>query len=402
MPNFSYVAKSLSGEEIKGAREAQDKFDLARVLKKEGYILIQTSEGKKAGGFRLPSFFSRVPIAEKMLFARNLSVMVAAGVSLARAIEILSEQTPNRRFKEVLVDLANAIRRGENLSQAMDKHQNIFSGLFRAMVSAGEKTGKLEEALKLISHQLKRDYDLRRKVRGAMVYPIIILIAIIVIGILMLIYVVPTLVQTFEEMNVELPLSTKIIIALSSFLSTNYIFVSIAAVLLIAGLTAAHRSVAGKKFFDTIWLKMPVISGLVKKTNAARTARTLGSLISSGVEILEALTVTEDVLQNHYYKEVIRQAKKDIEKGNLISKIFIAHPELYPLLVGEMIAVGEETGKLSEMLSRLALFYESEVSSETKDLSAVIEPVLMIVIGIAVGFFAVSMITPLYNLAGAL
>lgn len=401
MPTFTYIAKSLAGEELKGTREARDKFELARALRQEGYTLISSGEKKVKIALKIPLVFGRVPLEEKMLFARNLSVMVGAGLSLARALEVLANQSANAKFKEVLQDVANAIRRGENFSQSLERHPKVFSQLFKAMVEAGEKTGKLEESLNLISNQLQRDYDLRKRIRGAMIYPAIIVIAMVIIGALMLIYVVPTLVSTFEELDVPLPISTRVIIAVSSFIIDYFILAAIIISAMIAGIILLSRSTQGRRVFDIIVLKIPVISELTKKANSARTARTLGSLISSGVDILEAFQITEGVLQNHYYKDVIAKAKKDIEKGAPISKIFIQNPHLYPLLVGEMMSVGEETGKLSEMLTRLAVFYESEVENATKDLSTIIEPVLMIIIGLVVGFFAISMITPLYNVVGA-
>ncbi len=400
MTTFSYEAKTLAGEELKGSREAHDKFELARSLRQEGYTLIKATEERSRFSFQLPSIFIRVPIAEKMIFARNLSVMVAAGLSLARGLEVLAAQTANRTFKDALLDLSASIRKGESFAQALDKHPRIFPELFRAMVRMGEKTGKLEGALKLISHQLKRDYNLRRRIRGALMYPTIIILAMAGVGILMLIYVVPTLVSTFQELNVPLPLSTQFIIGFSSFFVNHFIIFSFSVLALVIIIVMLLRSSRGRRIFDALFLKIPVLSELIRKSNSARTARTLGSLVGSGVEILESLRITEGVLQNHYYKEVLRGARKDIEKGGAISKIFIKNQHLYPLLVGEMIAVGEETGKLSEMLFRLAVFYEGEVAASTKDLSTIIEPVLMIIIGVVVGFFAISMIQPLYSVVG--
>ncbi|MDP3784876.1 MAG: type II secretion system F family protein [bacterium] len=401
MPAFAFKAKSLAGEELDGIREARDKFELTRMLRQEGYVVLKAEEELKRLSLKLPAIFNRISVSDKMLMSRNLGVMIGAGLALARALDVLAKESANPRFKEVLLDVAASIRKGENFSQALAKHPDVFSDLFRAMTASGEKTGKLEEALKLISHQLKRDYDLKRKIRGALMYPAIVISAMLGIGILMMLYVVPTLVSTFKELNVALPLSTRAIIGTSNFLQNYYWAVPFIIVIAAFIIWALLKSRAGQRFFDALFLKIPVISGLVKKTNAARTARTLGSLIGSGVEILESLKITQDVLQNHYYKEVLERARSDIEKGGPISKIFISNPGLYPSLVGEMMAVGEETGKLSEMLFRLAVFYENEVAAATKDLSTIIEPVLMIVIGTVVGFFAISMIQPLYSVVGA-
>jgi len=400
MAAFTFKAKSLAGEELDGVREASDKFNLARSLRQEGFVLLKAREEKARRSWRLPYIFRRVSVAEKMLFARNLGVMVGAGLALARALDVIARETKNWRFHEILAQLASSIRKGDNFSDALARHPEVFSNLFRAMVASGEKTGKLEDALKLISHQLKREYDLGRKIRGALMYPAIVVTVMCGIGVLMLVYVVPTLVSTFNELKVPLPLSTKAIIAVSSFL-LNYFWVLPFIILALAlGVFFMLQSPAARKVFDVIVLKIPVISTMVKKTNAARTARTLSSLVGAGVEIMDSLEITREVLQNHYYKEVLAQARRDVEKGEPISAIFVRNPDLYPSLVGEMMSVGEETGKLSEMLLRLAVFYENEVAAATKDLSTVIEPVLMVVIGTAVGFFAISMIQPLYSVVG--
>jgi len=396
-----YAAKSMAGEEQKGSREAKDKFELAKSLRDEGYVLISAEEKKSRGAFVMPSFLGRVSVAERMIFARNLAVMVAAGLPLARSLEILSQESKNQKFKETLLAVAALIKKGTNFSEALKEFPSVFSSLFVAMTASGERTGKLEEALKLIAHQLKREYDLQRKIRGAMIYPAVIIFAMVGIGILMLIYVVPTLISTFQELNIELPLLTRIVIGISDFLINHLILGILLIITLILSVYSAARSKAGKSTIDAVILKIPVIAGLVRKNNAARTCRTLGSLVGSGVEILEALDITQNVLQNHYYKNILTEAKKSVEKGEPISKIFIANSKLYPSLVGEMMAIGEEIGKLSEMLFRLAVFYENEVGQATKDLSTIIEPALMIIIGAVVGLFAVSMIQPLYNIVGS-
>lgn len=393
----------MSGEETEGKREATDRLDLAAVLRSEGYFLVDSREDKvKIGGLKLLSLFGRVPLAEKMVFARNLAVMSGAGVSLIKALDILSRQTDNKAWRGVLENIGQVIKKGRTLSQAMEDYPKIFSPLFRSMVKAGETSGRLEESLKVVAEHLERDYDLRRKVRGAFVYPAIILAAMLIIGVLMMIYVVPTLLATFEELEVQLPFSTQIIVSVSRFLIDHWLLSSAGAVSLISLFGFFLQSGAGRKTVSFVLLKLPVISEMVKKINSARTSRTLSSLISSGVEIVEALEITEDVIQDHHFKKVLGLAREEIQKGNPISKVFIESSRLYPLLVGEMMAVGEETGKLSEMLLRLATFYEDDVSDSTKALSTIIEPVLMIFIGTVVGFFAVSMIQPLYSLTSGL
>ena len=403
MSVFYFKAKNLAGQEIEGYREAIDRFDLASLLKREGYFLLsKKEEGNRAPILKIASLFGRVSAQEKMIFARNLSVMVSAGVSLIKGLDVLSRQTENKNWRRVLESAGQAIKKGHPLSRAMEDHPRVFSPLFRSMVKAGETSGRLEEALRLVAQQLERDYDLKRKVRGAFIYPAIIFLTMIVIGILMMIYVVPTLVSTFEELDVELPLTTMIIVGISRFLIDSWFtsLIILAAFALV--IFVFIRSETGKNIFSALLLKIPVISGITKKVNSARVSRTLSSLISSGVEIVEALRVTEEVVQSSKFKKVLVVAQNEVQKGRPISRVFIENSDSFPLLVGEMMAVGEETGKFSEMLSRVASFYEEDVADSTKSLSTIIEPVLMIVIGIIVGFFAISMIQPLYSLSSGI
>lgn len=398
MPTFSYTAKKISGEEVKGVREAKDKFELAHILRESGYTVTAALElhTHSEGIMSLP-FLNRISIADKMIFARNISVMIDAGVAMAKALDILATQAKSEKFRSAIKQLAEDIRKGKFLSEGMKDQPEVFSSLFVSMVRAGEEGGNLSETFGLVGKQLERDHELMRKVRGAMIYPAVIMVAMLIIGILMLIYVVPTLISTFNDLGIDLPPNTRLIIAVSQFIIDRYILAIVFAAAFIIGAAWLVRTPFGKRTIATVALRLPVIKQLVFKMNAARTARTLGSLVTSGVDILKALDITEEVLQNEHYKAVLREAKEKVRTGAPLADTFRAHQDIYPTLVGEMMAVGEETGKLSEMLFRLADFYEEEVSAATKDLSTIIEPVLMIFIGAAVGFFAVSMIQPLYS-----
>jgi len=399
MPIFSYRAKKMSGEEKGGIREAKDRFELARLLRQEEYSLISFKEKKEK---KKPIFnfagLMGVSVSDKMVFSRNLGVMISAGLALTRALDILSRQTKNKKFKKIILVLIESVQKGVPLSEAMKIYPNVFPPFFIAMVRVGEESGKLSESLKLVAEQLERDHVLTRKIKGALIYPTIIIIVMIVIGILMLLYVVPTLISTFKELNVELPMSTQIIIFTSDFLTNHPLSVIGIFLVLLFIFPWLARTERGKRLLSTVSLHLPLFSTIVKKINSSRTSRTLASLIDSGVNIIEALSITKDVLQNHRYKQVLENAKVDVQKGAPISESFKKASNLYPILVGEMMAVGEETGKLSEMLNRLAVFYEEEVAEATKDMTTVIEPVLMIIIGAIVGFFAISMIKPMYSM----
>ena len=402
MPTFIYSARKQSGEEYKGEVSAADRFMVYSKIRKEGGTVVSVEEkrhGIPLSMEALNNLFGSVSMAEKIILTRNLAAMIGAGLPLSRSLDVMERQTRNPKLKHILGEIGNDIKAGKNFHAALETFPKIFPPIFVSMVKAGEESGKMVDALKNLGDQMGRAYALNRRIKGAMTYPAIILIAMVIIGILMLVYVVPTLTQTFTELGAELPATTRGIIATSTFLVEH----TVISLVLIAGFISLFvtllRTQRGQRAFDFTLLRIPVISELVKQANSARTTRTLSSLLSSGVPVVTALSITKDVLQNSYFKEVLAAAEKSIERGEPVSKVFITHEKLYPVLVGEMMAVGEETGKLSEMLKDVAAFYEEEVEQKTKDLSTIIEPFLMIFIGSVVGFFALAMISPIYSIS---
>lgn len=401
MAHYRYKARNKDGETYEGAAEVPDKFALYTHIREEGGEVIEVKEsGTQSFSLtRLNELFGTVKDYEKVVFTRNLGAMIEAGLSLSRALSVLERQTKNPKLKMVLAGLNNDIKKGENFHTALKQYPKVFSPLFSSMVHAGEESGKLSDSLKIVGAQLERSYTLKKKIHGALIYPSIIVVAMIIIGILMLIYVVPTLTQTFEELGAELPRSTQSIIVASRFLTENTIVALLIPLVLALLLYLGFRTERVKRMWHYAVLRVPIIGGLIKEVQSARTTRTLSSLLSSGVEIVTALSITRDVVQNSYYRDVLKRAENDVQKGTPLSGSFTENEHLYPILVGEMISVGEETGKLPDMLLRVAEFYEGEVEQKTKDMSTVIEPFLMVFIGIVVGFFALSMIAPIYSLS---
>lgn len=394
---FKVLCKTSTGENTEMIQEATDRFALFRELKKNGLTPVSVTPIKEnAFHFRF-NFGGGLKMHDKIIFARNLGSMLKAGLALSRALQVMEKQARNKKIKSMLSEIGATISAGGTLHDALEKFPKTFNKLFTAMVRAGEESGLLASSLMMIGDQLDKMYTLQRKVRGALIYPSVILAVMVLIGITMLVVVVPSLASTFAELDVELPLSTRVIIGLSDFIQAHYILALILAILIASIGVAFKRSDVGKNMFDKFILKIPIIGNLVVETNTARTARTFSSLLASGVPVLHASEITEDVLQNVYYKKVIREAEAVIEKGAPISEVFLKYENLYPPFVSEMLSVGEETGNISQMLKEVAEFYENEVEQKTKDMSTVIEPFLMVIIGAAVGFFAISMITPMYT-----
>lgn len=407
MSTYHYIAKSSNGEEKSGTLEAKDTHQLARTLKNQGFILIKAEieKGEKKSflqfGLGDIPFLGGVSLAEKLMFTRNLQVMIASGLPLPRSLEILSSQTKSKKFKKALLGIEKEVIKGNFFSDTLKEYPDIFSELFQNMIKVGEETGTLDEVLKVLSRQMEREHELKSKIKGAMMYPAVIISAMIGIGILMLIMVIPKLAETFEELEIELPITTKFVIGLGTFLAEKWFL----AILIIIGFiflfSRISKTKRGKSAIDFLVLKIPIVSSIVKKTNSAYTVRTLSSLITSGVPIVRSLEIVAGTLGNIYFKTAISEAAEKVRKGEKLSEALKPYQNLYPLIILQMIKVGEETGETSSILAKLADFFEEEVGNATKNLTSVIEPILMLIIGAVVGFFAISMIQPMYSMLGS-
>lgn len=404
MPRYIYTAKSLTGEEKSGVSEAKDTRQLARILRQQGLILIRAEVEKKEKPPTRKFWWGvgGVSLTEKLMFTRNLRVMIAAGLPLPRAMTTLTAQTKNKKFKNALLSIGEEITKGKSFSECLSNFPDIFSELFQSMVKVGEESGTLEEVLRVLSQQMERENDLKSKVKGALIYPAVIICAMIGIGVLMLIMVVPQLAETFKELEIELPLTTRVVIGLADFLVKKWYFIILILISLIFLFLQAIRTKKGKKIIDILFLKMPIISPIIKKTNSAYTIRNLSSLIAAGVPIVRSLEITSTTLGNIYYKMAIIETIEIVRKGGKLSEALKPYQNIYPPIVIQMIAVGEETGETSNILLQLAEFFEEEVTASTKNLVSVIEPVLMLLIGGVVGFFAISMVQPMYSMLGAI
>jgi len=387
------------------AIEAPSRFAVYDQIQKEGGFVVELQES--SGTFALPrwlnvSFGTGIKRQEIIRLARNLAAMLGAGLSLSRALSVIERQSGNKRLKKIVTELSDSIKKGSSFHEALAAYPKVFSELFIAMTKAGEESGSLTSALTVVALQMEHSEELIRKIKGAMIYPVIVITAIVIVSILMLIYVVPTLTKTFTELGVQVPLATRIIVAISNFLAAHVALVFTALVALVGSAVAFVRSKRGGRVVIFLALHLPVVDELVRETYAARASRTLSSLLSSGVPILDALSITKDVVHADVFANVVGEAGERVKKGGLLSSSFAEHVDLYPILMSEMLAVGEETGKVSEMLKQIAEFYEEDVGERTKDLSTIIEPVLMLLIGTMVGIFAVAMIAPIYQLSSAI
>lgn len=405
MPKFTYFGETATGEKIEKTVEATDRFAVYEIARKEGNTVANIDEGKTFSYQKyfdmekINYFLSRVKQDELVMVTRNLGSMLVAGLPLSRALSVIERQSTNPRLKGVLKSIQARITKGDPFNEALAEFPKTFDDLYVAMVRAGEESGSLSDALQILSVQMERASSLTKKIKGAMIYPAIVLIVMAGIMILMMLYVMPAITDTFKNLGADLPTTTRILIAASDFMTEHTILTLAGMFGSVFSFILALRTKLGKRVSSWIIVRLPIIGKIAKEANAARMARTLSSLLSSGVDVLRALAITQDVLQNYYYKLILAEAAVRVEKGLALSETFIERKDLYPILVGEMIAVGEETGQISNMLLELAIFYENEVEHKTKDLSTIIEPLLMVFIGGSVGFFALAMIAPIYSIA---
>jgi len=398
---FKFKAIKNNGDKFDGVLESQSKFTLYNELKAEGKMLISAEELNhdrfQKYFYKIFPFLGNVSTVEKISFAKNISAMTKAGLSLSRSLAVIEAQTTNSKFKNIVEGINLEIKKGKTLSEALKNYPNIFSDLFISMAKAGEESGGLSDALANVALQMDKTYRLQKRIKGAMIYPAVIISVMIIVGILMFIFVVPGLVNTFRELNTELPMTTKIIISISDFLTGHWLISILFLFILAFASYFSFKNPVGKRIYDHLIIKSPLIGDLIKEANAARVTRTLSSLLFAGVPVAQSIHITKGLVNNYYYRQVLDQAIKIVEKGENISGLFMKNPDLYPTFVGEMMSVGEETGNMASMLLEVAIFYETDVEERTKDLSTIIEPVLMVIIGAAVGFFALSMVAPIYS-----
>ena len=399
---FFYTAKNYSGEVKQGELEVQDERDLARQLRADGYILTSSKEIKSDEAEKIKTGFLNkfitISLTDKLMFTRNLSVMISSGLPLSRAIKNIALQTNKKKFAKILNEVYEKIQAGNSLADSLAKYPGIFNDLFVNMITVGEASGNLEEVLNILAIQIEKEHELLSKVRGAMTYPSVILAAMIAIGVLMLTYVLPKLTSVFSDMDVKLPTSTMFIISISNILKNHGILVGVIFVGLIIFLRFFLMTHAGKKTLAFILINLPLVKNMTIKVNCSRFARIYSSLLRSGVSSVESLKILSQTLTNFYYQNAMKDGMAKIQKGITLSDVIYKYPKIFPVLVPQMIKVGEETGKTEAVLLKLAEFYESEVKHLSDNMSSIIEPILMIVIGSAVGFFAISMLQPMYSI----
>jgi type IV pilus assembly protein PilC len=400
MPDYKYQGTSRSGSSVSGTMTASSKTELANMLKRQQITPKKMTE--KGKEFNMPQFGGSVNAKELAIFTRQFSVMIDAGLPLVQCLEILASQQENKFFQKVLTTTRSQVEGGSTLSAAMRSSPKVFDGLYVNMVEAGETGGILDTILQRLSSYIEKNVKLQRAVKSALVYPVGVLTVAGGVIVLLLWKVVPIFATLFAGLGVDLPLPTKIVIALSNFIGSYFgLLILVAIVGGVFGLKIWYGTPQGRFILDTIILKLPVLGILMRKIAVARFTRTLGTLISSGVPILEGLDITAKTAGNAVVERALQQVRKSLEEGKSLTEP-LKDSNVFPGMVTQMIAVGEQTGAMDAMLQKIADFYEEEVDAAVKDLLTALEPVMIVFLGVVVGGVVISMYLPLFSLIGKL
>lgn len=398
MPTFTYKARDLQGVDHQGTIETVDVSQVARILTKKRLIVISVKEIKKNSNKNFISrFLERASFSDLVIATRQLSTMIESGMVVSEALDILEEQQSNKRLKEVLGEVARDIRGGLDLASSMKKHPDVFPALYVSLVRAGEQAGKLDVVLSQMANSLEKEREFRSKVRGAMIYPALVLLMMVAVIGIMMFFVVPRLTSLYDQSSIELPLPTKILIGSSDFLLSYWWMI---AILLVVGIIVFRRWVktpSGRYNFDALILKVPVVSKIVQETTLTSFTRTFGLLTSSGVPLLDALTIMVGVVNNMVYKKALESTVQGVERGLTFSSQ-LELTGVFPKIIPQMYKVGEETGKVDKVSFKMADYFEEESDQIIKNLTVIIEPVVLVVLGLMVAFIVLSIILPIYKL----
>lgn len=397
MPLFTYFAKDLQGVEHNGTIETSDTHNVSRLLSKKGLIVISIKEKKEAKGKFLEKIFNRVSFTDLVVMTRQLATMVQAGLVLSEAIDILEEQQGNKKFKEVLSQVSRDIKSGLDLASSMRKHPDVFPPLFINLIKAGESSGKLDTVLLQMADSLEKDREFRSRVRGAMIYPIVITVMMFAVMLIMMFFVIPKLTSLYSQSNIELPLPTKILITTSNIFIGYWWMMLIFIVVGVIAFRKWAQTTNGKLIFDTFLLKVPIVGKVIQQTSITNFTRTFGLLIASGIPIIDSLVIVTDVIGNTVYKRALQKSAQGVERGLLFSNQ-LDQLNVFPKIVSQMFRVGEETGKVDAIAFKLADYFESESDHLVKNLTVIIEPIVLVVLGVGVAFLVLSIILPIYKL----
>lgn len=396
MSLFSYKAKDTDGKTVSGMVDAGNEQLALATLRDQGLQPVTISE-QKSGGFG-SIVLDRVKTKDTVVFSRQFAVMISASIPVVQALKVLVAQTENLALKMIISEVADEVNGGSKLSDALAKREKVFDNFYVSVVRAGETSGKLDEVLNYLADEMEKDYDMTHKIRGAMIYPVFVLTGLTIVGAVMMVWVVPKLTDIISSSGGELPLATRILIGVSGFMQSYWWLLLIGIVGAVVGMKMYVKTGVGRWQVDFVKLKMPIFGGLFQKIALVRFTRSMKTLISGGVAIASSLQIAADVVGNEIYKRLIEETKKEVEGGNSIAKVFNQSNDV-PSMVSQMLAIGEKTGKLDLILDKITDFYTREINNLVANLVTLMEPLIMVIMGVGVGIMVAAIIMPMYNMA---
>jgi type IV pilus assembly protein PilC len=397
---YQYKVKDRAGKVIEGSLEAENAQLVVGKLREMGYVPIEIQQQGGAGlktELKIPGLSDRVKLKDVAVFSRQFATMINSGLSLLRALYILAEQTENKALADVVDQVRMDVERGSSLSQALAKHPKVFNRLYVAMVRAGEIGGVLDSVLLRLADTIEKQVELRRKVKSAMTYPAVVAVLVLIIVTAMLLFIIPMFEGLYKELGGTLPVPTRILINISKIVRTFWYLIFGVEIAAVFAFRKWINSEDGRKRWDVIKLKLPIFGKLVRKTALARFSRTLSALVRSGVPILESLDIVAETSGNWVIAQAVYDTQAAVKRGDTLSRNLENHP-VFPPMVVQMMAVGEETGALDEMLDKIADFYDQEVEATVDALTSLIEPLLIVVMGVCVGGMVISLYLPMFNI----
>ncbi|MEJ5226321.1 type II secretion system F family protein [Thermodesulfovibrio sp.] len=392
---YIWKGRTQEGTLVTGETEAESEGDLIIALRKQGIIPRYVREKEEAKAFRIGGGVSQKDI---LFFTRQFATLFSSGVPIVQALDAIIGQIKNKNFRKILIQMRNDIEKGSSLADAMKRHPKVFSTLFVNMIRAGEEGGMLDKVLFKMADYFEKMIKLKRKIIGAMIYPsMVIAIAVLVVAVIM-IFVIPTFAKLFGEMGLELPLPTRVTIALSNFMVQSGIFILFGIIGFFVFVRIFRKTEQGKKITDNILLKFPLLGVILLKASLSRFARTLGTLLGSGVPILNSMEISARASGNKVIEDVIISMRDDITAGKSLTEVLKSRTELFPPIFIQMVNVGESTGGIDDMLNKVADFYDEEVDNAVANLMSMLEPALIVFLGVTIGFIVVSLYLPIFKL----
>lgn len=396
MAEFIYQAKDVQGEKHTGSIESTDIRSAAAILRKKGLIVIGLKSKEPPAGQLFNKIFNRVTFSDLVVMTRQLATMVSSGLVLSDAVDILEEQQNNKTLKKALEEISHDIKGGLTLARALGKYPEIFPHLYVNLVKSGEASGKLDQVLLQMADGLEKDREFQSRIKGAMIYPAVVLGMMVVVIIIMMVFVIPKLVTLYQQSTIDLPLPTKILIATSNLFVNFWWLLIILTIGVVIAIKRWNKTPKGSMFIGALILKLPLAGKIVTDVTLTNFNRTFGLLTAAGIPLLESIGIVSDLIDNPLYRKSLKDAYLGVEKGLPFSSLLTA--AVYPKIEGQMIRVGEETGKVDDVFFKLADYFESESDHLVKNLTVAIEPLVLIILGIGVAFLVISIILPIYKL----